>query len=69
MPFLSGFKTGTEPAPRALWFGFDSGKVLVKQAEGIVENLREEREVVSRMRVASGTADESWRLNSVARRC
>jgi len=34
MPFLSGFKTGTELAPRALWFGFNSGKVLVKQADG-----------------------------------
>jgi len=34
MPFVSGFKTGTEPALRALCFGFDSGKVLVKQADG-----------------------------------
>ena len=35
MPFVAGFKPGGEPGPHALCFGFDSGKILLKQADGM----------------------------------
>jgi len=34
MPFVTGFQPSLGPAPRALCFGFGSGKILLKQAEG-----------------------------------